>query len=414
MLFQKGKAESALSLAEQALQAASARYHETNSRDDLRAMTEAAEYVQEKITNLEWQLRKIEHLQAGWLSMDTDGQSRWLTADERNAIPDLLPQAASASSAILVSSALAGSAASSKPALPAAPSDNPAWPAWAAADASAHPAVSASDEPAASYTPAWSAWDESQASASPAWIPGANLEANKGDAEFGASGNRDALLNTLAPATLTNCVASAKPDLPELAASAMSESVTRRGPLYPQTPQSTQAASSARRTKSAARPMKQRVDHPSPEFPMPNRMPPFVAVVLDGEHRVERELDFDWTLHADWAIESSRREERNKLVKAHLLEGKTVAFRSSGNSLYPRVWSGDSCTYQPVANAAEIQLNDVVFCEVQPGNRFFAHVVKDIDWFRGRRCFTIANISGRENGWCYDEHIYGKLIHVEH
>ena len=161
--------------------------------------------------------------------------------------------------------------------------------------------------------------------------------------------------------------------------------------------------------------MKQRVhDHPPPEFPMPNRMPPFVAVVLHGEHRVAPELDFDWTLHSDWDTVLSRREARNQLVKSHLKEGKIVAFRSSGNSLWPRVCSGDSCSYEPVVNAAEIHLNDVVFCEVQPRNLFYTLIVKDIYWYMGRRCFTIANIKGRENGWCYDEHIYGKLIHVEH
>ena len=75
---------------------------------------------------------------------------------------------------------------------------------------------------------------------------------------------------------------------------------------------------------------------------------------------------------------------------------------------------GESCTYQPVVNADdEIQKEDIVLCEVQPGNRFYAHIVKKIEDWEGRRCFTIANYAGRENGWCYSEHIYGKLIHAE-
>ena len=148
---------------------------------------------------------------------------------------------------------------------------------------------------------------------------------------------------------------------------------------------------------------------------MPNRVPPFVDVVLDGKHSVGPELDIDWTLHSDWNIQLKRREERNKLVKAELQNGNTVAFRSSGWSLYPRVCSGDSCTYQPVANADdEIQEEDIVFCEVQPGNRFCAHIVRKIEDLEGRRCFTIANYAGREIGWCYSEHIYGKLIQAEH
>ena len=140
--------------------------------------------------------------------------------------------------------------------------------------------------------------------------------------------------------------------------------------------------------------MKQRGPMGIPEFPMPNRPPPFVGVVLDGKHSVGPELDFD----LDWT-RFERREERNNLVKAELQNGNTVGFRSSGLSLYPRVCSGDFDTYQPVVNADdEIQKEDIVLCEVQPGSRFYAHIVKKIEDWEGRRRFTIANYAGRENG----------------
>jgi hypothetical protein len=187
--------------------------------------------------------------------------------------------------------------------------------------------------------------------------------------------------------------------------------------VYPRTPEVRQfLRETRRRTKSAERPMTERADafNPPPTFPNPNRVPPFVAVVLDGEHSVPPLLDFDWTLHAEKTIELRRREERNVVVKEALQAGNTVAFRSSGNSLHPWVHSGDSCTYVPVNGPMDIRLHDVVFCEVQPGNRFYAHVVKKIVTKRGRLRFTIANLEGRENGWCEMEHIYGKLVHVEH
>ena len=55
VLFQKGKAESALSPAESAPQAALARHHETNPHEDPRAPTEAAKDSKEKTTNPERQ-----------------------------------------------------------------------------------------------------------------------------------------------------------------------------------------------------------------------------------------------------------------------------------------------------------------------------------------------------------------------
>ena len=85
VLFQKQKAESALSFAESAIQAASARYSETKSRDDLHSLTQATADFQFKATNLEWELQKIEDLQKGWVTLDKNYESRWLTTDERDA-----------------------------------------------------------------------------------------------------------------------------------------------------------------------------------------------------------------------------------------------------------------------------------------------------------------------------------------
>ena len=150
-----------------------------------------------------------------------------------------------------------------------------------------------------------------------------------------------------------------------------------------------------------------------PEFPMPTRLPPFV---MEGRHEVTPELDVDWTLCHDWDTELVRRNERNRLIKAQLQERRSVCYRSSGWSLYPRVHSNDCCTYDPVSHESEVQVDDIVFCEVQPGSRVYAHLVKMKEWQRAQQKwkFTISNMQGRENGWCFIEHIYGKLVHVEH
>ena len=128
------------------------------------------------------------------------------------------------------------------------------------------------------------------------------------------------------------------------------------------------------------------------------------------------ELDTDWTLSADWAEEQRLRDERNELIRSQLAEGKTVAYRQSGWSLYPRVYSNDLCCYLPVRFEEQVQEGDIVFCSVQPNGYYYAHLVKEKEWDDSNRCYKywISNLKGRLNGWCHIQHIYGKLFQVLH
>ena len=126
------------------------------------------------------------------------------------------------------------------------------------------------------------------------------------------------------------------------------------------------------RAASARRALRSRLE-PDNIPPRPDRAPPHV---LNWSHEITPELDVDWTLcPEDSAKELRLRQERNVLLKEQLQRGKPVIYRSSGWSLYPRVWANDQCTYDPVFSADEVYVNDIVFCQVQPGDRFFAHVV---------------------------------------
>ena len=62
----------------------------------------------------------------------------------------------------------------------------------------------------------------------------------------------------------------------------------------------------------------------------------------------------------------------------------------------------------------EVQKKDIVFCQAQPKNRFFAHLVKYKWWEDGQWHFQISNLAGRPNGWCRIEHIYGLLVRCQH
>ncbi len=54
-----------------------------------------------------------------------------------------------------------------------------------------------------------------------------------------------------------------------------------------------------------------------------------------------------------------------------------MCYRSSGWSLCPRVRSNDQTTYEPVTSADMVQVDGIVFCEVQTSDRFFAYLVKN-------------------------------------
>ena len=149
---------------------------------------------------------------------------------------------------------------------------------------------------------------------------------------------------------------------------------------------------------------------------MPTRLPPFV---LDADHEVNPELDVDWTLcPGNHEKEQRLREVRNKMVKEMLLQGRSVCFRSSGGSLRPYVHSNDRCTYIPVTDPEEVNLNDIVFCQPQPKDYFYAHIVARKLWHdrdpdeEPQYCSLITNAKGRPNGWCYMKHSYGKLTLV--
>jgi len=87
-----------------------------------------------------------------------------------------------------------------------------------------------------------------------------------------------------------------------------------------------------------------------------------------------------------------------------LEEGKTVSFRPHGNSMVPRVKSGQLCTVEP-ATVETIETGDVALCKVN-GNVYLHLVSAKRD---GQA--QISNNSGHVNGWT--KTVYGKLIKVE-
>jgi phage repressor protein C with HTH and peptisase S24 domain len=78
---------------------------------------------------------------------------------------------------------------------------------------------------------------------------------------------------------------------------------------------------------------------------------------------------------------------------AKLKQGETVKFRPRGNSMSPRIHSGDLCTVEPVVDLSSIRPGDIVLCKVRGAE--YLHFVKAIQGDR----FQIGNNRGGINGW---------------
>ena len=104
----------------------------------------------------------------------------------------------------------------------------------------------------------------------------------------------------------------------------------------------------------------------------------------------------------------------NWLVRDMLLSGRSVQFRSSGNSLYPMVRSGDVTMWEPVRDHSLLEVGEVVFCAVQPNSRFYGHMIHKIGKWNEVTHWEIGNMKEppRINGWCLAEHIFGRLMEV--
>ena len=164
----------------------------------------------------------------------------------------------------------------------------------------------------------------------------------------------------------------------------------------------------------------------------PTRLP---DLVLQSPHEAAPSFHEDWTRvpgsdtdPEKWAQEMRLRDSRNRLIHDFLTDGRQVFYKSTGNSMWPMVQSCDACLFHPiqavtasrgkhgiVKKRSEIGVGDVVFCQVQRCQQFYAHLVLLIehDYHAQEPRYWIGNIEQRVNGWCFREHIYGILVQVQ-
>jgi hypothetical protein len=87
-----------------------------------------------------------------------------------------------------------------------------------------------------------------------------------------------------------------------------------------------------------------------------------------------------------------------------LLQGETFITSEKGNSMVPKIYSGQKHKLAP-AKLEDVNVGDIVYCKVS--GRYFTHLVTAKNDAKGCQ---ISNNKGHVNGWT--KHIYGKVIEV--
>ena len=141
--------------------------------------------------------------------------------------------------------------------------------------------------------------------------------------------------------------------------------------------------------------------------------------VLHADSPCPKGFDVDWTDSKDDAVWRALNKKRNDIVREALLTRNPVQYVSTGNSLKPLICSNDTCFVWPIDENITIRAGDIVFCHVQPGWRYYTHMVWNIYDYTdndgvNRTCYIIGNNKqgdqARSNGWCHRAHIYGIVV----
>ncbi len=94
-----------------------------------------------------------------------------------------------------------------------------------------------------------------------------------------------------------------------------------------------------------------------------------------------------------------------------LQEGEEVSFRPRGNSMTPKIKSGQLVTVSP--DLTTLKVGDVVLCKV--GKSQYLHYLVQSSQFTSSTenwiKYMIANARGHVNGWTTK--VYGKVIRIE-
>lgn len=99
---------------------------------------------------------------------------------------------------------------------------------------------------------------------------------------------------------------------------------------------------------------------------------------------------------------------RKNYVLDTLLEKGSVVFAPRGNSMVPRIHSGDEVEVKLV-HPSVLRVGDIVYVKVK--RNYYLHLLAAID--EARACYKISNNSGFVNGWVSPSNVFGVCVKIK-
>lgn len=93
----------------------------------------------------------------------------------------------------------------------------------------------------------------------------------------------------------------------------------------------------------------------------------------------------------------------DRITAEHLRSGETCYVTGYGNSMTPRLKSGETVIMNPVTDETELKKGDIVLVKVN--GHYYCHLISAIR----NGAFQISNNHKHVNGWVSRNKIYGKM-----
>lgn len=90
-----------------------------------------------------------------------------------------------------------------------------------------------------------------------------------------------------------------------------------------------------------------------------------------------------------------------------LLKGETVEIRPRGNSMRPKIKSGQLVTIEPIKDFGSLKKGEIVLVKV--GSNTYVHLISATDKNR----VQISNNHGKINGWTQRINVFGRVVKIE-